>query len=184
MKYAHWLLSIVLPLLFLLAGGFPLPGGAVFIDHANIQNRGKDTTISLVGPATNLVFAAILTVPFAVGVDLGAHPVFWSAMAYLAFLQLIVGVINLLPIPGLDGGNAIYPWLSGDARRAFDAIRVWGFFIMLLLLWQTSFGRALSSHLENVLISAGVPQNAIYLGDNLFRFWRPQDYDFSIINYG
>jgi Zn-dependent protease len=182
LKYAHWLMSIVLPLLFLIAGGIPLPGGAVFVDHANIQSRGKDTTISLVGPATNVVFAAILSVPFALGADLDAHPVFWSGMAFLAWIQLITGVINLLPIPGLDGGNAIYPWLSGDWRRIFDQVRVFGFFIMMLLLWQTSFGATLSSHVGDLLIHAGIPNNAIYYGEQLFRFWKPQPNDFGLID--
>ena len=75
----------------------------------------------------------------------------------------------MLPIPGLDGGNAIYPWLPAEWKRIFNTVRVFGFFIMLLLLWQTSFGRSLSLHLENVLISAGVPGNAIFYGQELFQ---------------
>ncbi len=174
LKYSHWLLTIVLPLLFLIAGGLPLPGGAVYIENDNIRGRGRHTTISLVGPATNIVFAFILAIPFFLGVDLFAHPVFWSGLAFLAYLQLIVGVINLLPIPGLDGGNAIYPWLPPDWKRIFNTIRMFGFFIMLLLLWQTSFGRSLSLHVQDVLVSAGIPGDAIYTGQELFRFWKDQ----------
>ena len=39
LKYTHPLLSIVLPVLFLLMGGIGLPGGAVWVDRHAI--RGK-----------------------------------------------------------------------------------------------------------------------------------------------
>ncbi|HEY2793096.1 MAG TPA: site-2 protease family protein, partial [Micromonosporaceae bacterium] len=78
LKYAHWLLSIALPLLFIIAGGIALPGGAVMIDHGRIRSKARDTAVSLAGPAVNLVFAGLLALPFAVGVDLAAHAVFWS----------------------------------------------------------------------------------------------------------
>ena len=47
----------------------------------------------------------------------GEHEVFWSAVAFLAFLQLTAVVLNLMPIPGVDGGNAVRPWLSPQCRR-------------------------------------------------------------------
>jgi Zn-dependent protease len=172
LTYAHWLMSIVIPLLFLLVGGFPLPGGAVFIDHSNIRGRGRKSTVSLVGPATNMVFAAVCIIPFAIGVDLSGHVVFWSGLAYLAALQLIVGILNILPIPGLDGGNAIYPWLSAEWRRSFDAIRPYGFFVLMIIVLSPSVSHFLFDPVYSWLYRLGVPQNAIYNGQELFRFWK------------
>ncbi|ETZ91371.1 peptidase M50 family protein [Mycobacteroides abscessus MAB_030201_1075] len=40
------------------------------------------------------------------------HVVFWAAMAYLGFLQVTAVVLNLLPVPGLDGYGALEPHLS------------------------------------------------------------------------
>jgi len=170
-KYAHWLLSIVLPLLFIIAGGIALPGGAVLVNHAYIRSKARETLISLAGPAMNLVFAFLLVLPFAVGVQAEAHPVFWSAAAYLAFFQLMAGILNLLPIPGLDGGNAIRPWLSPGGQRGFNTIAPFGFVIVLLLLWQSSLGQSLVNGIADVLVSSGVPGGAIGLGQDLFRFW-------------
>ncbi len=39
LKYTHPVLSIVLPVVFLLLGGIGLPGGAVWIDHRHIRGR-------------------------------------------------------------------------------------------------------------------------------------------------
>ena len=106
--------------------------------------------------------------------DRTTHPVFWAAFAYLAFLQFMAGIFNLLPIPGLDGGNAIYPWLSPQAKRGFNAFRPYGFIIVLLLLWQSSVGAHLLDGIENLLQSFGVTHNAIVFGQELFRFWTTQ----------
>jgi Zn-dependent protease len=172
LKYTHWLLSIVIPLLFIIAGGIALPGGAVMINHAYVRNRAKETAISLAGPATNLAFAVLLVLPFAAGVDFYAHPVFWSAAAYLAFFQLMGGIFNLLPIPGLDGAGALRPWLSPQWQRGFATVAPYGFLIMLLVLWQTSIGRSLINGMADILTGLGVPSLAIGAGQELFRFWQ------------
>ena len=171
LKYVNWLLSIVLPILFIIAGGIALPGGAVLIDHQYIRDRRKETAISLAGPAVNLLFAAALILPFTVGVDVEAHQVFWAGAAYLAFFQLLAGIFNLLPIPGLDGGAAIQPWLPPAWQRGFNAIRPYGFFIVLLVLWQLPLGQSLVNHVANLMVSAGVPGFTINMGQFLFRFW-------------
>ena len=130
LKYAHPVLSIVLPLVFLLLGGIGLPGGAVWVDHTHIRGRGRFSLISLAGPGVNVLFAILLAMPFALGLDNLAHLEFWAALAFLAFLQLTASVLNLVPIPGVDGGNALRPWLSHDWQRGFDAVAPYG---MLLL---------------------------------------------------
>ena len=50
-----------------------------------------------------------------------SHAVFWSGMAFLGFLQVTAVVLNLLPIPGLDGYGALEPHLSPETQRALAA---------------------------------------------------------------
>lgn len=171
LKYANPVLSIALPLLFIILGGIALPGGAVMIDHSHVRNRRMDSLISLAGPAMNLVFAIVLTLPFFLGVDTYPHPVFWSAVAYLAFFQVMAAVLNLLPIPGLDGGNAVFPWLRPDWQRGFNAVRPYGFVLLFLILWQTSIGYRIIQGLLDGLVAIGMPGDIFNLGSTLFRFW-------------
>jgi Zn-dependent protease len=49
-KYTHVVLSIVLPVLFVIMGGIGLPGGAVFIERGRIRGRWKHSLISAAGP--------------------------------------------------------------------------------------------------------------------------------------
>src|SRR4051812_10477573 len=67
LKYTHPVLSIVLPLVAVVLGGIGLPGGAVWVDHAYIRSKVKESLISAAGPATNVVFALLLALPFAFG---------------------------------------------------------------------------------------------------------------------
>nr|WP_205860973.1 site-2 protease family protein [Planosporangium flavigriseum] len=135
LKYTHPFLSFVIPLVFVLLGGIGLPGGAVWVDRHSIRSRRWDSLISFAGPATNLLFTIVLVLPFAVGVDTAAHETFWAAVAFLAFLQLTAAVLNFVPIPGVDGGNLIEPWLNPQWRRAFQQIAPYGMLILIVLLW-------------------------------------------------
>lgn len=62
-------------------------------------------------------------------------------LSFLAFLSIAVGFINLLPIPGLDGGHLLFQFIELIARRPVPM--AWqilffrlGFILLLLLLSQ------------------------------------------------
>jgi Zn-dependent protease len=172
LRYSHVLLSIIFPLFFLIIGGFGLPGGAVWVDHTYIRGRLRDSLISLAGPALNVVFALIAVAPFAFGVDTGSHHTFWAALAFLAFLQLTASVLNLAPIPGVDGGNALRPWLPYEWRRGFDAVAPWGMLVFLALLFNPTINNAFFGLVFWVGDTLGLPQYMIGEGQRLFMFWR------------
>jgi hypothetical protein len=78
----------------------PLPGGAVWIDHGAIRSRFVRSLVSLAGPLANLVLGALLTaavafVPMSDGLAVG--------LSALALIQVLAFVLNILPVPGLDG---------------------------------------------------------------------------------
>jgi len=171
-KYTHPFLSLILPLIFILIGGIGLPGGAVMIDHSYVKSKRWDTFISLAGPLSNLIFTIALLTPFLVGVNTAAHPVFWAAVAVLGFFQITATIINLLPIPGVDGGNAVYPWLSPDGRRGFDAVRPYGMLILLACLFLPQIRVHIYDLFYNTLDIFNVPQNTVYEGYTAFFFWR------------
>ena len=88
-----------------------------------------------------MLFTLVLVLPFALGVDAGGDR--WSSgpgVALLAFLQLTASVLNLLPVPGLDGGNMIRPWLNPQWRRMYDMFAPYGFILLFALLWNPRIG--------------------------------------------
>lgn len=121
LQYVDPLMSIVLPVLFLALGGVPLPGGVTYVRTDLLRSRAWETVVSLAGPATNLVVLVVLLglMHPAVGLfDLEQPVSRWSnlqlVLAALAALQAVTVVLNLLPIPPLDGFGAIAPYLPTD----------------------------------------------------------------------
>jgi Zn-dependent protease len=177
-RYTHPLYSIVLPLLFLAVGGIPLPGGAVWINHSALRDRRVESLVSLAGPLSNLVLGVALIwadrefVPLNPFSPYGATALSFG-LSYLALLQLFAFVINILPIPGLDGWGAIEPWLSHEARRFGDQVRPWAPMVLfVILIGLRSVNTAVFDGIENIMSwLGGDPIQAIF-GQENFLFWR------------
>ena len=131
-RYSHPALSLVLPMVIIALGGIGLPGAAVYL-HTWFMTPTRRSLVSLAGPAANLVLAVLLLVLTRLLYD-PAHAVLWAGVAFLGFLQLTALLLNLLPIPGLDGYDALEPHLSPETQRAVAPAKQYGWFILLFLL--------------------------------------------------
>jgi Zn-dependent protease len=137
LRYTNILLSLVMPIIFLLLGGIGLPGGAVYIQHSAIRSRLWDSAVSLAGPVGTLLCGLLVAIPFMV---LGQSGLlldrldFFGALAFLAFIEGVALLLNLLPIPGLDGFGILRPWLpysTQDLANRFGQLAIIGVFIAL-----------------------------------------------------
>jgi len=130
-RYTDVGLSFVLPVFFLLLGGIPLPGGAVWINNGAIRSRGTRSLVSFAGPATNLVIGALCTLAVAIA----AMPFGLArGLSALALIQVLAFVLNILPIPGLDGFGVIEPYLSAPARQLAARVRPWAPIVLFVLI--------------------------------------------------
>ncbi len=168
-KYASPLLSLGLPALFIALGGIGLPGGAVYV-RTEYMTPSQRTLVSLAGPFANLVLAVVLLVSTAALFD-SDHPVFWAGLAFLGFLQVTALLLNLLPIPGLDGYGALEPHLSPDTQRALLPARQWGFLLLMLLLIVPELNRLFFNVVYSAISVSGVPLWLVSNGNLLTRFW-------------
>jgi Zn-dependent protease len=177
LKYTSPLLSIVLPVIVVIIGGIGLPGGAVWVDHTYIRSKAQESLISLAGPATNLIFAIAIAVPFWLGAPRdvgefgGAHGNFWIALATLGFLQVTASLLNFLPVPGLDGGNIIRPWLNAQYQRAYALFAPYGFILLFVLLWQSRINYYFFSLVAWLAGLIGMPDQIGEAGLQYMRFW-------------
>ncbi|MCL7423558.1 site-2 protease family protein [Streptomyces sp. NPDC057806] len=171
LKYTHALLSIVLPVLFVIMGGIGLPGGAVFIERGRIQGRWRHSLISAAGPLTNLLFAAVCTAPFWLGALDGVPDDFRFALAFLALLQVTAAILNFLPVPGLDGYGVIEPWLPYSVRRQVEPFAQFGLLFVFALLWLPAVNGAFFDLVDSILRGLGVSELETALGWDLYRFW-------------
>jgi Zn-dependent protease len=169
LKYSHPLLSIALPLVFIALGGIGLPGGAVYVRTSWMTARQR-TIVSLAGPLANGVLAVLLLALTRVLYD-SDHAVFWYGTAFLGFLQVTAVVLNLLPIPGLDGYGALEPHLSYETQRALAPAKQWGFVILFVLLFAEPVRYAFFGLVNWFFDLSGVPSILWQRGGALTQFW-------------
>jgi Zn-dependent protease len=168
-KYTDPVFSLLLPILILAIGGIPLPGGAVFINHHSLRNKRVESTVSLAGPFFNLLLGILLMIAVVV-----FNPTFWlaAALSYLALLQIIAFVLNILPIPGLDGWGALEPWLSPDLQRFGAKARPWAPLILFAcLIGLPGFSNAFFDVADNLYGLVGGDSYLSGVGGYAFRFW-------------
>jgi Zn-dependent protease len=169
-RYLNPMLSFGLPLIFLIIGGIPLPGGAVWINNWALRSRLIRSMVSLAGPLINLVLGIILAVVTQiVSMPLGLL----IGLSYLALVQVLAFLLNILPIPGLDGFGVLEPYLSKQTREMTDKIRPWAplaFFVLLLGVPEVS--SALFSAGSVLFTLVGGSTQAAFAGYSQFLFWR------------
>jgi Zn-dependent protease len=139
LRYTNVLLSLVMPVAFLLLGGIGLPGGAVYINHAALRSRSWDSAVSVAGPAGTLLCGVLVALPFLVsgpgGISSLGHFDFYGGLAFLGFIEAIALVLNLLPIPGLDGFGIVRPWLPYSLQDAAVRYGQLGIIAVFVVLW-------------------------------------------------
>ena len=173
LKYVDPFFSLVLPLLFVLIGGIGLPGGAVYVDRSLLRSRAIDTAVSLAGPLANVILALILGGIFRFGI-LQPDPANLLAvsLAFLLHLQVSAIILNLLPMPPLDGFGAIAPWLSESARHnAYANSSVTFFVLFIALSFVPVINNAFWEAVYSVNSLFGVPRELVRVGWNTYRFW-------------
>jgi len=101
-EYRYSPFGLLLTVVSALAGFLIAAPGAVFIS-GNVTRR-ENGLISIAGPGTNLAIGAMI-LPIALFVI----PEFGGLLLFVAYINLFLGIFNMLPVPPLDGSK-IYPW--------------------------------------------------------------------------
>ncbi len=143
--------TVLIPLLILLfsAGSFlfgyakPVP-----VNFSRQRNPKQDMFwVALAGPAANLfmalVWAALLKLAWEMPVNDFTVPL--SEMSKLGvIINCVLMVLNLLPLPPLDGGRIAVSLLPYPLASKFAQLERWGFPILLLLLFTGILGLVMS----------------------------------------
>lgn len=169
-RYTDPVLSIALPIALLAIGGIPLPGGAVWIERHRLRTRGIDAAVSAAGPLVNLVSGIALTV----AVSTVAMPLpLAEVLSYLALIQVVAFLLNILPVPGLDGFGMLDPYLSDSARELANKARPYAPLALFALLFSSPTASRWLFDVSRVLFEAvGGSSVLASIGQSGFLFWR------------
>ena len=159
--------TVLVPLALVLMGGFifgwakPVP-----VTWDNLKKPKRDMAlVAVAGPLSNLVmaigWALIMKVGFVLGDDFNwlAWPLIYMGGAGIAINGVLM-LLNLLPVPPLDGGRVMAGLLPGPWAWKLSRIEPYGLMIMVALMVTGILGKILGPPLhyfESILFSlAGV----------------------------
>jgi Zn-dependent protease len=149
------LLPAVLLLLrapFLFGYAKPVP-----VNFGRLRHPKRDMIwVALAGPAVNilLAFAAALLLHPAAYVPTTLAPWVGENLANAIFINVVLAVFNMLPLPPLDGGRVLTGLLPLGAARRFARIEPYGLVILIALLFlvplaaQSLFGTQFNPMLD------------------------------------
>lgn len=172
-RYGDLGTSLVIPLIALALGGIGFPGGAVYLRNDLMRSPAWRAAASLAGPGATLLVLLLLAFALNLWSRAALPGPLFAALAMLAFLQSTALILNLLPIPGLDGFNALRPFLPRAWAPAIARFEGLGLLLLLAALFLLpGFSGLLFGVAVTLSAALGVPVGAIQAGWADFHFWR------------
>lgn len=133
--------TVIFPVLLAISG-MPVFGWAkpVPVNPMNLRHPRRDSAwISAAGPLSNIGLALVAIVAFRVLAAVSPQTAYYGGLGMFlsscALINLILAAFNLIPIPPLDGGGILAGLLPSNALGFVDAIRPYGFMILIVLMF-------------------------------------------------
>ena len=147
--------TILLPALTLLVGGI-LFGWAkpVPVDFSRLRNPKRDMLwVAAAGPASNFVMALFWALMIKLSVT--APNIYSEPMALMGqagvMINVVLMVLNLLPLPPLDGGRIAVSLLPNHLAFKYAQIERYGFMILIVLLATGILNRIMEPFIDAVI---------------------------------
>ena len=133
-------------MVFIVGIGWAKP---VPVNFNNLRNPKRDMIwVALAGPVTNTILAiasalalrsivAIETIFPGEQIKLVLEPI-TLMLAFSIYINLLLGIFNLIPVPPLDGGRVAVGLLPNRQAAAYSRIEPYGMILIILLVFFTN----------------------------------------------
>lgn len=143
-KHLDFVGSILVPSISYFLGGFifgwakPVP-----YNPYNLRpGRWSEAKVALAGPASNVILALIFGILLRVTISMEiswATPSFVQITAMIVFINILLAIFNLMPIPPLDGSKLLFAFFPDKLFQIRGFFERYGFVLVLFFiffLWQ------------------------------------------------
>ncbi|MBI4114287.1 MAG: site-2 protease family protein [Candidatus Niyogibacteria bacterium] len=136
--------SILVPLFSFFLGGFiigwarPVP-----YNPYNLSNqKWGPAMVATAGPASNIFIAVIFGLLIRFAGIIALPSAFVQVLFFVVFINILLAIFNLVPIPPLDGSKILFSFLPYRFAHIQNFLEQWGFFLVVLFiffLWRLIF---------------------------------------------
>lgn len=132
--------TVIVPLSLFFIGGFVFGWAKPVPVNTQVFKRPRldIALVALAGPMANFLMAILWMLAHKIGAHYAASAPQALALASMGqagvLINLVLAMINLLPIPPLDGGRICSSLLRGRVAYYYDQIEPYGFIILVVLI--------------------------------------------------
>lgn len=134
--------SVILPLGLIILAQVTGGAGIIFgwakpvpVNPFNLRGKYGSAIVSLAGPGSNIAIALVFGLALRFLPIEAIHPSLLFIFGYIVYLNILLAVFNLIPIPPLDGSHILFTFLPRSAARIQALLQQYGFVLILLIIF-------------------------------------------------
>lgn len=151
--------TVLVPIIMVLIIGVPFGWAKpVPVDVRNFKDPLKDMAlVAIAGPVSNLLMAIFWAICLLIFVPMADKGDIFMLVANMAsfgvFVNIILMVLNLFPVPPLDGGRVVTGVLPREMAYAYSRIEPFGMWIVIFLFATGILGKILLPVVEAIQLT-------------------------------